>query len=293
MPQIYIDGDFVDKSEAKISVFDHGFLYGDGVFEGIRAYDGYVFQLEEHLDRLYRSARAILLEVPLELEEFKATILEVLRENELEEAYIRPIITRGVGSLGLDPESCPDPSVIIISQEWSALYDSALYETGLKALTSSIRNQPPQGLPPTVKSLNYLTNILAHIQAHQWGADEAIMLDIGGNVSEGSADNLFMLRKGVVYTPPTMNNLPGITRGVLVDLLREEGYEVREEHFGLGEVYTADELFVSGTAAEVAPVVEVDGRKIGDGEPGDLCLKLKDKFEEITGCERTGVAIYS
>ncbi|MFP4588391.1 MAG: branched-chain-amino-acid transaminase [Candidatus Bipolaricaulota bacterium] len=291
MSKIYIDGEYVSKEEAKISVFDHGFLYGDGVFEGIRAYDGYVFKLEEHLDRLYRSAAAIRLEIPMDIQEMQEKILEALRFNDLEEAYIRPLVTRGVGSLGLDPESCEQPSVIIITQEWASLYDSELYETGLNALTTSIRNQPVEGLPPTVKSLNYLTNILAHMQADVWGADEAIMLDVRGNLSEGSADNIFVSRKGVIYTPPTMNNLPGITRNTLVELLREEGHQVREENIGLAELYTADEVFLSGTAAEVVPVVEIDGRAIGDGNPGEICLKMKERFEKITGTKETGVAI--
>ena len=292
MAKLIANGEIVDEEEAKVSIFDHGFLYGDGVFEGIRAYNGYIFKLEAHLDRLYRSAGAITLDIPLDREEMTEMIIKVLRENEYQDAYIRPIVSRGKGSLGIDPLSCNDPNVFIITKEWESLYDSSLYETGLKAITTTIRNQPIEGLPPTVKSLNYLTNIMAKIQANAWGADEAIMLDVRGNVSEGAADNIFISRDGVVYTPPTMNNLPGITRATLIDMMEEIGQEVREQDFGLAEVLTADEVFVSGTAAEVAPVVEIDGRKIGDGNPGSLCLNLKEKFDEVTGKPETGVAIY-
>jgi len=291
MAKIYLNGEFVPKEEAKISVFDHGFLYGDGIFEGIRAYDGYVFKLEEHLDRFYRSARAINLDPPLGREEMTEAILETLRVNGFDEAYIRPIVTRGAGSLGIDTESCSDPSVIIITKEWEALYGPELYEEGLNLLTTTIRNQPKQGLPPTVKHLNYLTNVLALMQADNWGADEALMLDTNGNVSEGSADNVFVYRKGTVYTPPVINNLPGITRNVVIDILKDLGYEVKEQNLGLAEVMTADEVFLSGTAAEVAPVSEIDGRKIGDGKPGEITLEVKEEFGKITGIEETGTKI--
>lgn len=292
MAKIYLDGELVPEDEAKISVFDHGLLYGDGVFEGIRAYDGYVFKLDEHLDRLYRSAKAIKLEIPFGPEEMKEKILETLRANDLEEAYIRPIVTRGKGSLGLDIDSCTKPSVIIITKEWESLYGPELYEQGLHLLTTTIRNQPKEGLPPTVKHLNYLTNVLAVTQANTWGADEALMLDTNGNVSEGGADNVFVYRKGAVYTPPVINNLPGITRSAVIDLLEEMDYEVKEKHLGLAEVLTADEVFLSGTAAEVAPVAKIDGREIGDGKPGELALKVKEEFGKITGIEETGTKIF-
>jgi branched-chain amino acid aminotransferase len=291
MAKIYLNGEFVPKEEAKVSVFDHGFLYGDGIFEGIRAYDGYVFKLEEHLDRFYRSARAINLEVPMEREEMTEVILETLRVNGFDEAYIRPIVTRGEGSLGIDTASCTESSVIVITKEWEALYGPELYEEGLNLLTTTIRNQPKQGLPPTVKHLNYLTNVMALMQADNWGADEALMLDTNGNISEGSADNVFAYRKGTVYTPPVINNLPGITRDVVIDILEDLGYEVKEENLGLAEVMTADEVFLSGTAAEVAPVAEIDGREIDDGEPGDITLEVKEEFGKITGIEETGTKI--
>lgn len=292
MAKIYLNGEFVPKEEAKISVFDHGFLYGDGIFEGIRAYDGYVFKLEEHLDRFYRSARAINLEIPLDEDEMTEKILETLRVNGFDEAYIRPVVTRGQGSLGIDTVSCSDPAVIIITKEWEALYGPELYEEGLKLLTTTIRNQPKQGLPPTVKHLNYLTNVLAFMQADTWGADEALMLDTNGNVSEGSADNVFAYRKGTVYTPPVINNLPGITRKVVIEILKDLGYPVKEENLGLAELMTADEVFLSGTAAEVAPVAEIDGRKIGDGKPYELTLEVKEEFQNLTGREDTGTQIH-
>ncbi len=227
----------------------------------------------------------------MEREEMTEVILETLRVNGFDEAYIRPIVTRGAGSLGIDTESCSDPSVIIITKEWEALYGPELYEEGLNLLTTTIRNQPKQGLPPTVKHLNYLTNVLALMQADNWGADEALMLDTNGNVSEGSADNVFVYRKGAVYTPPVINNLPGITRNVVIDILQDLGYEVKEQNLGLAEVMTADEVFLSGTAAEVAPVSEIDGRKIGDGKPGEITLEVKEEFGKITGIEETGTKI--
>jgi len=290
--KIYLDGEFVPEEEARISVFDHGLLYGDGVFEGIRAYNGYVFKLEEHLKRLYASAKAILLEIPLTKDQFREAILETLRVNELRDAYIRPIVTRGVGDLGIDPRKCARPTVIIIPREGIGLYDEKLYERGLRAIVATTRNQPPESLPPTIKSLNYLTNILARIEANVRGADEAIMLDIRGNVSEGSADNIFIVKDEELYTPPVMNNLPGITRAVVIELAREEGYEVHEENFGIAELYTADEVFLTGTAAEIAPIVEIDGRVIGEGKPGPITRKLRERFRKITGIPETGTPIY-
>lgn len=291
--KIYLDGKLVPEEEATISVFDHGLLYGDGVFEGIRAYNGYVFKLEEHLERLYDSAKAILLEVPLSKEELREAILETLRANDLREGYIRPIVTRGAGDLGLDPRKCAKPTVIIIVRKWKSLYGEELYERGLRAIVATTRNKPPEGLPPVVKSLNYLTNILARIEANARGADEAIMLDIRGNVSEGSADNIFIVRRGELYTPPVMNNLPGITRATIIELAEGEGYVVREQNFGIADLYIANEVFLTGTAAEIAPIVEIDGRKIDDGKPGPITRHLRQRFYEITGTPETGTPIYS
>jgi len=289
--KIYLNGKFVSQEEAKISVFDHGLLYGDGVFEGIRAYGGYVFKLEEHLERLYDSAKAILLEIPLSKEELRAAILETLRVNELSEAYIRPIVTRGAGDLGLDPRRCAKPTVIIIPRQWKGLYPTEVYEQGLQAIVATTRNQPPESLPPVVKSLNYLTNILARIEANVQGADEAIMLDIRGNVSEGSADNIFIVKREKLYTPPVMNNLPGITRATIIELAQEEGYMVHEENFGIADLYIAQEVFLTGTAAEIAPIVEIDGRKIGNGKPGPITRRLRERFRQVTGTPETGTPI--
>lgn len=291
MLKVYIDGEFVPEEEARISVFDHGLLYGDGVFEGIRAYNGYVFKLEEHLDRLYASARAILLEIPLARDQMREAILETLRVNGLRDAYIRPIITRGVGDLGIDPRKCARPTVIIIAKEWKSLYPEA-FERGLRAVVAAVRNRSPESLPPTVKSLNYLTNILARIEANVRGADEAIMLDLQGHIAEGSADNIFIVRNGELYTPPPLHILPGITRQTVIELAKGEGLAVHEAFFGLAELYTADEVFLTGTAAEIAPIVEIDGRVIGEGKPGPITKKLWERFKAITGVPETGTPIY-
>ncbi len=286
---VYINGEFVPESEAKISIFDHGFLYGDGVFEGIRAYNGKVFRLWEHIDRLYDSAKAIDLEIPMSKEEFGKIILETLRRNRLRDAYIRPIVTRGVGDLGLDPKKCGRPTVIVITKPWGKLYGD-LYERGLKAVTVTVRRNPPDALPPNIKSLNYLNNILAKIEANVKGGDEAIFLDANGYVSEGSGDNIFIVKNGVVMTPPTVNNLKGITREAVVELIKELNIPFKEVNLGLYDLYTADEVFVTGTAAEIAPIVVIDGRKIGDGKPGKITRLLMEEFRKLT--EREGVPIY-
>ncbi|MCD4821745.1 MAG: branched-chain-amino-acid transaminase [Methanococcoides sp.] len=279
---IYYNGEFVPKDKATVSIYDHGFLYGDGVFEGIRAYNGRVFKLDEHVDRLYDSAKAIALEVPITKAEMTEAILETLRKNNLTDAYIRPIVTRGIGDLGLDPRKCPMPSIYIISQEWGAMYGD-LYEVGLKAITVGIRRNAPDALSPNIKSLNYLNNILAKIEANAKGGDEAIFLDQNGFVSEGSGDNIFVIKNGKIYTPPTINNLKGITRATAIELLEERGYEVLVQNLGLFDMYTADEIFVTGTAAEAAPITLLDGRKIGDGSVGPITKAAVAAFEEVTG----------
>jgi len=286
---VYINGEFVPESQAKISVFDHGFLYGDGVFEGIRAYNGKVFKLYEHLDRLYDCAKVIDLKIPLTKEEFAEAILETLRRNKLRDAYIRPIVTRGVGDLGLDPRKCPKPTVIIITKPWGKLYGD-LYEKGLKAVTVTVRRNAIDSLPPNLKSLNYLNNILAKIEANAKGGDEAIFLDHNGYVSEGSGDNIFVVKNGEILTPPTLNNLKGITRAVVIEIIKDLGIPFKETNIGLFDLYTADEVFVTGTAAEIAPVTIIDGRAIGDGKPGKITKMLMEKFSEIT--EKEGVDIY-
>ncbi|MBP1909729.1 branched-chain-amino-acid transaminase [Methanolobus bombayensis] len=278
---IYYNGDFVPKSQATTSVYDHGFLYGDGVFEGIRAYNGRVFKLREHVDRLYDSAKAIALEIPISRDEMEEAILETLRKNNLTDAYIRPIVSRGVGDLGLDPRKCPKPNIYIISQEWGAMYGD-LYEVGLTGVTVSVRRNSCDALSPNIKSLNYLNNILAKIEANEKGGDEAIFFDQNGYLSEGSGDNIFIIKNGKVYTPPTINNLKGITRATAIELLAEIGIETHVENLGMFDLYTADEIFVTGTAAEAAPLVKVDGRPIGDGKPGPITKKMVAAFEKIT-----------
>jgi branched-chain amino acid aminotransferase len=285
---IYFNGKFVPKNEARTSVYDHGFLYGDGVFEGIRAYNGRVFRLDEHIERLYDSAKAIDLNIPLSKAEMKKAIIETLKKNNLKDAYIRPIVSRGDGDLGLDPRKCAKPNIFIITQEWGAMYGD-LYEKGLTAITVGVRRNAPEAMPPNIKSLNYLNNILAKIEANAKGGDEAIMFDIHGNISEGSGDNIFIIKNNRILTPPTMNNLRGITRAAAIELARKEGIEVMETNIGLFDLYTADEIFVTGTAAEIAPIAKVDGRLVADGKPGNITKKLMSDFKELTKTEGTPI----
>ncbi|MDT8356916.1 MAG: branched-chain-amino-acid transaminase [Methanomicrobiaceae archaeon] len=285
---IYLDGAFVPREEAKVSVFDHGLLYGDGVFEGIRAYNGRVFRLDAHLERLYDSARTIDMAVPVTKEEFAGIILETLRKNNLRDAYIRPIVTRGKGDLGLDPRKCPKPTIIVIAVEWGAMYGD-LYETGLTAVTVSVRRNPADALPPNVKSLNYLNNILAKIEANYKGGDEAIFFDTNGYVSEGSGDNIFVVKNGVLITPPTLNNLRGITRQAVLELAESMGVATREQNIGYYDMYSADEVIVTGTAAEVAPITKIDGRIIGTGKPGPITRQLMAGFKSMTETEGTEI----
>src|SRR5512136_3075812 len=285
---IYLDGRFVQKEEAKVSVFDHGLLYGDGVFEGIRAYDGKVFRLDAHVDRLYDPAKTINLPPPFSKEEMKARILETMRKNGLRDGYIRPVITRGVGDLGLDPRKCPKPTVFIIAVEWGAMYGD-LYEKGLKAVSVSVRRNPAEALPPNAKTLNYLNNILAKMESYLKGGDEAIIFDTNGYLSEGSGDNIFVVKNGVLQTPPNLNNLRGITQQVVLECAKELGIEVRWQNMGYFDLYTADEVFVTGTAAEVAPIVKIDGRTIGTGKPGPVTKRLMAAFREVTKREGTPI----
>lgn len=285
---IYYNGEYVPQSQATTSVYDHGFLYGDGVFEGIRAYNGGVFKLDEHVDRLYDSARAIALEIPISKEEMSEAILETLRKNNLRDAYIRPIVSRGVGDLGLDPRKCAKPNIFIISQEWGAMYGD-LYEVGLTAVSVTTRRNAPDALSPNIKSLNYLNNILAKIEANEKGGDEAIFLDNNGYVCEGSGDNIFVIKNGKVVTPPTISNLKGITRATAIELLKGLNYDISVENIGLFDLYTADEIFVTGTAAEAAPIVKVDGRAIGDGKPGPITNQMVAEFDRVTNSEGTPI----
>ena len=288
---VYVDGTFVPQSEAKITVFDHGLLYGDGVFEGIRAYNKRVFKLERHVERMYHSAKAIDLAIPHTREELTNLILETCRRNNVVDGYIRPIVTRGPGDLGLDPRKATrGPSVIIIAQPQIALYPKEKYDKGLRLVTSSYRRVPPQSLSPSIKSLNYLNQIMARIEANQYGADEALLLDIAGYVSEASADNFFVVQNHALMTPPTSTNLPGVTRETVLELAATVGVEGRERPFTLYDVWASDEAFITGTAAEIGPVVEVDGRKIGDGVPGKVTKQLMKAFRELV--TTTGTPIY-
>jgi len=288
MLQVYANGDFVPQDQAVTSIYDHGFLYGDGVFEGIRAYNGRVFRLDEHIDRLYDSAMAIMLDIPLSKDEMKQAILETLRVNNLVDAYIRPIVSRGIGDLGLDPRKCPMPNVFIISQPWGAMYGD-LYDKGLSAVTVTVRRNAPESLSPNIKSMNYLNNILAKIEANHKGGDEAIILDVRGNISEGSGDNIFIIKNGTISTPQVMNNLRGITRAAAIEIAQDLGYPMRETDLGLFDLYTADEVFVTGTAAEIAPIATVDGRPVGDGSVGAITKELMQRFGELTQTDGTPI----
>jgi branched-chain amino acid aminotransferase len=288
--KIYIDGNFHDQTEAKISVFDHGLLYGDGVFEGIRFYNDRVFRLEEHIDRLWDSARSIALELPMSKSELIAATLETIRQNDLHDGYIRLIVTRGVGSLGLSPESCRRPSIIIIAAT-IALYPEDLYQKGLTMVTCSTRRTPPAALSPRVKSLNYLSNILGKLEAQNAGAAEGLMLNEQGYVTECTGDNIFIVKKGEISTPDLNSGiLAGVTRGVVFELAEELGIRTVERELIRHDIYTADECFLTGTAAEVIPAVQLDRRLVGNGQPGPITLRLIERFRELT--RATGTPIY-
>ncbi len=279
---IYLNGEFVPKERAVVSVFDHGLLYGDGVFEGIRAYHGRVFKLGEHLDRLYEGARALCLEMPVNKDEMQEIVLETLRRNNLSDAYIRLVVTRGPGDLGLDPRKCPKPFIFCITAS-IVLYPDELYEKGMSVISVSTRRNIPTACIPRVKSLNYMNNIYAKMESNLAGMPEAIMLNNEGYVAEATGDNIFIVKNGVLITPPAYAGiLEGITRNSVMDLACEKGIPVEEKLFTMFDVYTADEVFLTGTAAEVIPCINVDGRIIGDGKPGDLTRGLIAAFHELT-----------
>ena len=288
---VYLNGEFVRKNEAKISVFDHGFLYGDGVFEGIRAYGGRVFRLQSHLQRLWESAKAIALKIPLSKEKLTEKVLESLRKNKLKDAYIRLVVSRGEGDLGLDPRKCPHPQIIIITDKIS-IYPEELYEKGLEIAVVSTRINTPSALDPRIKSLNYLNNILAKIEASLQGLPEAIMLNKDGYVAECTADNIFIVEGEILVTPPIwVGALKGITRDVVIELAQKEGISVQERTFLPAALYASDECFLTGTAAEVIPVTKVDGRTIGNGMAGPITKRLIKKFRELT--KKEGTPIYN
>lgn len=278
---VYIDGLFLKKEEARISVFDRGVLYGDGVFEGIRAYNNRVFKLKEHIDRLYESAKAILLNIPIDKQEMMNIVLETLRRNNLREAYIRLVVTRGEGTdLSLDPTKCPKPTIFCIATPL-AMFPPSLYENGIEVITASTRRNLNEATSPRIKSLNYLNNILAKIEANLCNVPEAIILTQDGYVTEGTGENVFIVKKGKLFTPPVhIGILEGITRNTVMKLAEEEGIVVQEKLFTRFDLFTADECFLTGTAAEIMPVVKVDGRTIGDGKPGPITRTLMKKFKQ-------------
>ena len=281
--KIYINGKFYDKNNAKVSVFDHGLLYGDGVFEGIRSYNRRVFKLQEHIDRLFESAQSIMLKIALTKAQLAEAVLSTIKANKLDNAYIRLVVTRGVGDLGLDPRKCDQGPTVIIIADKIALYPEKFYRQGLVIVTVPTVRNLPEALNPQIKSLNYLNNILAKIEAANAGCDEAIMLDSLGYVAECTGDNIFVVKNGQLYTPPQcMGTLRGITRDSILDIARKNQILAHEHVITRHEVYISDECFLTGTAAEVIPVVKVDGRIIGLGKPGKITLSLMKKFKELT-----------
>jgi len=279
--QIFLNGEFVQKQDAKVSVYDHGYLYGDGVFEGIRVYDGNVFRLKEHLIRLYESAKSILLTIPYSLEELTQIVVDTVNRNNLHSGYIRLVVSRGEGNLGLDPTSCPRANVVVIAEQL-ALFPQELYENGMEIVTVATRRNRSDVLNPQIKSLNYLNNILVKIEAKLAGVQEALMLNDQGFVAEGSGDNVFLVKGNKLITPPSSAGaLEGITRNAIMELGDTLGYEVEEKLFTRHDVYIADEVFLTGTAAEVIGVSKVDGRVIGDGKPGPNTQRLLNAFRQL------------
>ncbi len=289
--KIFIDGEYYSERDAKVSVFDHGLLYGDGVFEGIRAYNGRVFKLKEHIDRLFYSAKSILLEIPMSHAEVMRATVETCRKNKIRDGYVRLVVTRGVGTLGLNPNRCKRGSVIVIAGKIQ-LYPPDLYERGMEIITVPTTRNLHSALNPAIKSLNYLNNILAKIEANNAGVEEAIMLNAEGFVAECTGDNLFIVKDGKLFTPPlSAGALYGITRGTVMDLAREAGHEVSEPNLTRYDVFNADECFLTGTGAEIIPVTKVDGRVIGTGKPGPITRKLENDYHALT--KVSGEPIYA
>jgi branched-chain amino acid aminotransferase len=289
---VYIDGKYYPKSEAKISVYDHGLLYGDGVFEGIRAYQGIVFHLKEHIDRLYKSAHPIMLEIPITKEKLAEAVLETLQKNNLTNAYIRLVVTRGVGDLGLDPRKCPKPTIIIITEPMLQLNSPEEVERGITTIIAWVKRNPVDTATHEMKSLNYLNSILGKIEANISGVNEAICLDKTGNACEGVGENIFIVQDGKIFTPPISSGaLNGITRTVAIKLAKKLGYEVTERNITPNELFTADEAFFTGTAAEIAPIREINKRVIGTGKPGPVTKRIKLEFEKATKDPKEGTPI--
>ncbi len=289
--QVYVDGEFYPKSQAKISVYDHGFLYGDGVFEGIREYNGVVFKLKEHVDRLYRSAHAIMLQIPLTKEEMVKAVVETLRKNKMKDAYIRLIVSRGVGDLGLDPRKCPNPTIIIITDTINIKAGNAK-ETGVTTMFSWVRRNPVDATTHEIKSLNYLNSILAKIEANACGVDEALCLESNGYIAEGVGENVFIVKNGEILSPPTSTGaLAGITADVVVELAAKLGLKLTVTNLTPFMLFTADEAFFTGTAMEMVPIREVNKRPIGDGKPGPVTKKLMAEFQKVIDDPKSGTKI--
>jgi branched-chain amino acid aminotransferase len=283
--KVYLNGKFVEESKAVVSVFDHGLLYGDGVFEGIRSYNGLIFKLREHIDRLFESAHTIMLKIPMGKAELIEIVKQSLRINRLHDAYIRLVVTRGEGDLGLDPRKCAQPTVFVIADKIE-LYPKRLYEHGLELITVATQRNVPEALNPQIKSLNYLNNILAKIEAINAGYEEAIMLSPSGYVTECTGENIFIVKKRQLLTPPPyIGVLRGITRQTVMDLGCHQRLEVREELLTRHDLFNADEMFLTGTAAEIVPVVKIDARSVGFGKPGAITKKLQKSFRQLTKTE--------
>ncbi|MBT8171363.1 branched-chain-amino-acid transaminase [Candidatus Bathyarchaeota archaeon] len=291
--QIYIDGEFYPKSEAKISVYDHGLLYGDGVFEGIRAYNGIVFKLKEHIERLFQSGHPIFLKIPLSKEELIEAVVKTLKKNNLKDAYIRLVVTRGVGDLGLDPRKCPKATIIIITEPKLQLHSPDKLEKGISTFITWVRRNSIDAASHEMKSLNYLNSILGKIEANNVGVDEALCLDKTGYVCEGVGENIFIVKKNIILTPPLSSGaLNGITRAVVIRLANKLGYQTIERNITPNELFTADEVFFSGTAAEIAPISKVNNRIIGTGKLGQVTKKILKEFEKIIKDPKEGISIY-
>jgi branched-chain amino acid aminotransferase len=289
--QVYIDGEFYPKSQAKISVYDHGFLYGDGVFEGIREYNGVVFKLKEHIDRLYRSAHAIMLQIPITKEEMTKAVVETLRKNKMKDSYIRLIVSRGLGDLGLDPRKCPKPTVIVITDTINIKAGNAK-EVGITTMFSWVRRNPVDATTHEIKSLNYLNSVLAKIEANANGVDEAICLEASGCIAEGVGENIFIVKDGEIFTPPTSTGaLAGITADVVAEVCAKLGLDLIITNLTPFMLFTADEAFFTGTAMEMVPIREVNKRIIGDGKPGPLTKKLMVEFQKVIENPKNGTKV--
>jgi branched-chain amino acid aminotransferase len=296
-PVVYLDGQFFPKEEAKISVFDHGFLYGDGVFEGIRAYNGRVFRLDEHVERLYRSAKAIMLNIPCSESEMREAVLETCRRNNLPNGYVRVVVSRGHGDLGIDPKNCHGNATVVIIADKLTMYPQSMYENGMAVVTTATRRNSPAALDPNIKSLNYLNNILAKIEVNRARANdptigEGLMLNLDGYVAEATGDNIFVVTGGTLITPPTyVGILEGITRNCVLELARQLGIPAEERVFTMTTVYGATEIFLTGTGAEVIPVVRVDDRQIADGRPGPITRQLIAAFRQLVNSQGVEIGL--